>query len=257
MGRDVLIELFADIPQDRKDKPKPPFGFRFYLDFLIYLIPIAFAFAIQSGKKMLHIESLKKEADNIKLQAELQHLKFQLQPHFFFNALNNIYSSIDSNPIQAKTAIHSLSKLMRYFLQKSEEDKVSLSEELDFISRYIDLMKMRLTEKTAVVVHFPEAIPNVHIPPLILISLVENAFKHGVSATQESTIDISISVNEQMILFTALNTNFPKHVDDRSGSGIGLSNLQKRLELLYPNEHRFEAKVFNNLFTVQLSIPIQ
>lgn len=260
MGRDLLIDVFSVAPQGRGgrgNKQKPPFGFRFYIDFLIYLIPIAFAFAIQSGKRMLHIEALKKEADSIKLQSELQHLKFQLQPHFFFNALNNIYSSIDIDPGQAKTAIHSLSKLMRYFLQKSEEEKVSLADELDFLNKYIDLMKMRLTDKTSVSVHFPEIIPEVSIPPLVLISLVENAFKHGVSASQPSKIDIGLSVDERQVNFTTFNTSFPKQSDDRSGSGIGLKNLEKRLQLLYPKNHRFETKLINNIFTVNLAIPIR
>lgn len=257
MSRDLLIDFFATAPRGRSGKQKPPFGFRFYIDFLVYLIPIAFAFAIQSGKRMLHIEALKKEADRIKLQSELQHLKFQLQPHFFFNALNNIYSSIDIDPAQAKTAIHSLSKLMRYFLQKSEEEKVSLADELDFLNKYIELMKMRLTDKTSVSVHFPEVIPDVSIPPLVLISLVENAFKHGVSASQPSKIDIGLSVDERQVNFTTFNTSFPKQSDDRSGSGIGLKNLEKRLQLLYPKNHRFETKLINNVFTVNLAIPIR
>lgn len=257
MSRDLLIDMFTAVPQGRGSKQKPPFGFRFYIDFLIYLIPIAFAFAIQSGKRMLHMEALKQEADSIKLQSELQHLKFQLQPHFFFNALNNIYSSIDIDPGQAKIAIHSLSKLMRYFLQKSEEEKVSLADELDFLNKYIDLMKMRLTDKTSVSVHFPEIIPDVSIPPLVLISLVENAFKHGVSASQPSKIDIGLSIDERQVNFTTFNTSFPKQSDDRSGSGIGLKNLEKRLQLLYPKNHRFETKLINNVFTVNLAIPIR
>lgn len=256
LGRDFLIENFASPPQDGGGKRKPPFGFRFYLDFLVYMIPVAFAFAMQSAKRIMHIESIKKEADNIKLQAELQHLKFQLQPHFFFNALNNIYASIDVAPDQAKASIHSLSKLMRYFLQKSEEESVSLVDEIDFLNRYIDLMRIRLTDSTSVNVHFPDVLPNVKVPPLILISLVENAFKHGISATQHSEIDIGLKVDDRELSFTTFNTDFPKPTDDRSGSGIGLSNLQKRLQLLYPKAHRFETKRIDNIFTVNIAFPI-
>lgn len=254
--RNHLIFFFGDMPNRGGNKPPPPLAFRFYIDFLVYLIPVAFAFAIQSGKKIMHIESLKKEADNIKLESELKHLKFQLQPHFFFNSLNNIYASIDSDPVQAKTAIHSLSKLMRYFLQQSEQDKVSLREELDFLNRYIELMKMRMTDKTSVNVSFPNDIPGISIPPLILISLVENAFKHGVSATEKSAINIELKTSESEIHFTTTNTNFPKQADDRSGSGIGLSNLEKRLQLLYPNTHSFTTQLNDNIFNVNLVIPI-
>lgn len=256
-GRDFLIDNFSSPPDGGKVRRKPPIGFRFYIDFLVYLIPIAFAFAIQSAKRALHIEAIKKEADNIKLQSELQHLKFQLQPHFFFNALNNIYSSIDLDPNQAKTAIHSLSKLMRYFLQKSEEEAVSLSDEIDFLTRYINLMKMRLTAKTTVEVAFPEVLPNVKMPPLILISLVENAFKHGVSATENSKIQFELNFDGNDIHFTTVNSNFPKRDDDKSGSGIGLSNLRKRLQILYPNHHQFETQLEDKQFHVRLSIPVQ
>jgi len=255
--RNDLIMNFGDASRRPNGKAPPNFAFRLYLDFLIYLVPVAFAFAIESGKRILSIETVKKEADRIKLQAELQHLKFQLQPHFFFNSLNNIYSLIDTDPSHAKTAIHSLSKLMRYFLQKSDEEKVSLYDELDFLTRYIELMKMRLTDKTTVTVQFPEQIPDVQVPPLALISLVENAFKHGVSASRPSEINISVRSTDKEIIFIAYNTNFPKNTEDRSGSGIGLSNLQKRLQLLYPHHHQFETQIKDNIFTVKLVFPVQ
>lgn len=251
----IIGELGSFEKHQRPDREPPPIGVRFYIDFLTYLIPVAFAFAIKSGKHALQLESLKKEADNIKLQAELQHLKFQLQPHFFFNALNNIYSSIDTQPGQAKAAIHSLSKLMRYLLHKSDEAKVDLAEEVEFLERYIDLMKMRLGPQTQVHTDFSSIRKGISIPPLIFISLVENAFKHGVSASVPSHISFLLAVDDDHIKFVAANTNFPKSNDDRSGSGIGLENLTKRLQLLYPGRHQFAANVNSDVFVATLVIP--
>src|SRR5699024_8583036 len=160
----------------------PPLALLWYSDFLIYLIPIAFAIAIKSGKRLTNLEVYRTEAENAKLQAELQTLKYQLQPHFFFNSLNNIYSLIETEPDKARKSMHSLSKLMRHVLQASNLSSISLKEEIDFLTKYIALMKVRLTDSTHVVTDFPKIVPDIQIAPLLFISLVENAFKHGVSA---------------------------------------------------------------------------
>ncbi len=234
----------------------PPEGFRYYMDFLIYLIPVAFAVAIATGKRMQQAKELKREADTIKLQSELQHLKFQLQPHFFFNALNNIYSLIDFAPETAKKSIHSLSKLMRHLLQKSEMESISLQEEIDFLNKYIDLMSLRLTDKTKVFVDFPKHIPNIRIAPLLFVSIVENAFKHGVSATQESDIQFKMEVEENEVYFMASNSFFPKNEKDKSGSGIGIDNLRKRLDLLYPDKYEYNIHRNNNMYIAEMRLKI-
>ncbi len=232
----------------------PPDGFRYYMDFLIYLIPIAFSVAIATGKRIQQAKELKREADTIKLQSELQHLKFQLQPHFFFNALNNIYSLIDFAPEKAKKSIHSLSKLMRHLLQKSEMESISLQEEIDFLNKYIDLMSLRLTDKTKVYVDFPKQVPNLKIAPLLFISIVENAFKHGVSATQESDIQFKMEVDGDEVLFMASNSDFHKTEQDRSGSGIGIDNLKKRLDLLYPGKYEYNIHRNNNMYIAEMRL---
>ena len=158
----VKSQIFELLEPDRPKMlgKRPPEALRYYFDFLIYLIPVAFSIAINASKKMQKAEEMKIEADNIKLQSELQHLKYQLQPHFFFNALNNIYSLIDFDSEKAKQSVHSLSKLMRHLLYKTDVDKISLSEEIDFLNKYIDLMSLRLNDKTKVYTNFPTKIPS-------------------------------------------------------------------------------------------------
>ncbi|WP_326984139.1 histidine kinase [Chryseobacterium sp. MYb264] len=237
---------------------RPPDGFIYFMDFMTYLIPVAFSIAINSGQRMKQAEEMKREADNIKLKSELQHLKYQLQPHFFFNALNNIYSLIDFAPDKAKHSIHSLSKLMRHLLYKTDVEKITLSEEIDFLNKYIELMTLRLNDNTKVYTSFPPKIPNVEIAPLLFISVVENAFKHGVSATQHSDISFKMEINEdEEILFMASNSNFPKTDTDKSGSGIGVENLKKRLNLLYPEKYEFHSHLNNGMYIAEMKLKIK
>ncbi|CAH8284050.1 histidine kinase [Mariniflexile fucanivorans] len=232
----------------------PPVQLFVYVQALSYIAPVLFAIAIKSTQRWVQTEAERKEAANFKLQSELQHLHYQLQPHFFFNSLNNIYSLVDISPEQAKTSIHSLSKLMRYMLYETNLELVLLSKEIDFMKKYIDLMKLRVSDKTTVTYNFPSNETGIKIAPLLFISLIENAFKHGVSAIKESHINITMVCNEKTVLFTIENDNFPKQSDDKSGSGIGLQNLEKRLQLLYPNKHDFKSIVKDDRFLVHLEI---
>ena len=122
------------------------------------------------------------------------------------------------------------------------------------MKKYIDLMKLRVSDKTEVTYSFPTEESGLKVAPLLFISLIENAFKHGVSASKESHINISLSCNEKTVLFTIENDNFPKKSDDKSGSGIGLQNLDKRLKLLYANKHTFKTSLENERFLVHLEI---
>ena len=245
--------FFQDIARNTS-KPRPPFRMFIYMQMLSYLPPLLFAIAIKTTKRWAQTEVERKEAANYKLQSELQHLHYQLQPHFFFNSLNNIYSMVDTLPGQAKKSIHSLSKLMRYMLYETNMELVSLSKEIDFMKKYIDLMKLRVSDKTTVTCSFPSEDTSIQIAPLLFISLIENAFKHGVSASKESHINITLACDKNTVRFTIENDNFPKKPDDKSGSGIGLQNLEKRLQLLYPNKYSFKNNVRDNRFLVTLEI---
>lgn len=257
LKENIENNVFQDIVKKRLENVNgsgPPFKMAVYIQTLSYLAPLLFSIAIKSTKRWVKTEAERKEAINIKLKSELQHLHYQLQPHFFFNSLNNIYALVDISPDQAKTSIHSLSKLMRYMLYETNVEKVSLSKEIDFMKKYIELMKLRVSDKTTVNYSFPSEETGIEIAPLLFISLIENAFKHGVSANKENDIKIEMTVNATTVVFTIENDNLPKKTDDKSGSGIGLHNIEKRLELLYLNKHSFKTRVSDNRFIATLEI---
>jgi len=249
-----LSEFLTPRLDANKNNLRPPFKMAIYAQMLSYLAPLFFSIAIKTTKRWVQTETERKEAANFKLKSELQHLHYQLQPHFFFNSLNNIYALVDISPNQAKSSIHSLSKLMRYMLYETNLELIPLSKEIDFMEKYIELMKLRVSDKTIVNSSFPSKSTSIQIAPLLFISLIENAFKHGVSASQKSQININMSCDDKTVLFNIENHNFPKKADDKSGSGIGLKNLEKRLQLLYPDKHNFKTIVKDERFIVQLKI---
>tara|TARA_R110002050_G_scaffold233063_3_gene368788 strand:+ start:11420 stop:12457 length:1038 start_codon:yes stop_codon:yes gene_type:complete len=247
-------ELIKKRPKNSNEGGGPPVKLFIYIQMLSYMAPLLFSIAVKTTKRWVKTEAERKEAANFKLKSELQHLHYQLQPHFFFNSLNNIYALVDISPDQAKTSIHSLSKLMRYMLYETNMELVPLSKEIDFMEKYIDLMKLRVSDKTEVSYRFPSEETGIQIAPLLFISLIENAFKHGVSASKESLITINMTYDNKTVLFVIENDNFPKKTDDKSGSGIGLQNLEKRLQLLYPAKHTFNTLLKDERFSVHLEI---
>jgi len=246
-------ELFSYFDLHKGKHKMPPFHAFMYFDFLSNLLPVVFAMAIRYAQRNFSLEIAQKEVKAQKLQADLTQLKYQLQPHFFFNALNNIYSLIAFDPKKAQESVHSLSKLMRHFMQNSDQKQISLAEEVDFLQQYISLMQLRLTDKTTVRVDFPKQLPPLTIAPLLFISLVENAFKHGVSATEVTELSFSLRVEENKVIFRSENTIIPKQ-ESLYNSGIGIENLKKRLTLLYPKKHQYNIEEKNGEYIAQLTI---
>ena len=246
-------ELFSYFDLHKGKHKMPPFHAFVYFDFLSNLLPVVFAMAIRYAQRNFSLEIAQKEAQAHKLQADLTQLRYQLQPHFFFNALNNIYSLIEFDPQKAQQSVHSLSKLMRHFMQNSDQKQISLAEEVDFLQQYISLMQLRLTDKTTVQVDFPKQVPQLTIAPLLFISLVENAFKHGVSATTTTTLSFSLRVEGDTIIFRSENTKIPTQ-ESLYSSGIGIDNLKKRLTLLYPERHQYTIEEKEGKYMAQLTI---
>jgi len=246
-------ELFSYFALHKSKHKMPPFHAFVYFDFLSNLLPVVFAMAIRYAQRNFSLEIAQKEAQAHKLQADLTQLRYQLQPHFFFNALNNIYSLIAFDPQKAQQSVHSLSKLMRHFMQNSDQKQISLAEEVDFLQQYISLMQLRLTNKTTVQVDFPKQVPQLTIAPLLFISLVENAFKHGVSATSITTLSFSLKVEGNTVIFRSENTKIPTQ-ESLYSSGIGIDNLKKRLTLLYPERHQYTIEEKEGKYIAQLTI---
>lgn len=233
---------------------KPPLRLFVYIDMISMLIPILFSIGLKTYERWALSEDIHRLSINEKLISELQHLKYQLQPHFFFNSLNNIYSLIDRYPEKAKEVVHSLGKLMRYLLYETTAERVSLSKEIDFMKKYIELMQLRTSNNTIIHASFPNVDLSIQVSPLLFISLIENAFKHGVAASQESEIVFMMTMDEKQILFVTKNIYLPKDTTDKSGSGIGLMNLKKRLDLIYPNGHKLESEIREGMYVSTLQI---
>jgi hypothetical protein len=234
-----------------------PYKFFLFRDLFSFFIPVIFSIAVKATESLIKSDAEKKEIENRNLESELQILRYQLQPHFFFNSLNNIYSLVEVSPDKAQEAIHSLSSLMRYLLYDTGRERVELSDEIAFLKKYIQLMQLRLTDKTKTTYSFPDVSATGNfISPLLFIPLVENAFKHCVSATHPSEITFRMYIEEKYLVFLSENTNFPKSNSDISGSGIGLNNLKKRLEMLYQGKHELEYGAVDNVFRVSLRIEI-
>lgn len=211
---------------------------------LFYILVSGLSVAIKMTGSWYSAETSRKELEKSRAEAELTNLKSQLNPHFLFNTLNNIYSLIAFSPERAQEAVHDLSRLLRYVLYESSQPFVPLSKEMDFLHNYVELMRIRLPEQVRISVDIPRpGTEGILIAPLLFISLIENAFKHGVSYSNPSFVTIRIEVEAgKEISCMILNSYFPKDSHDKSGSGIGLSNLHKRLDLLYPGRHTLRCE---------------
>lgn len=243
-------------PNGSKRLPRPPFAFPFN-NLILAILVIGFNVAIKLLFKTIKDENDLKELQKQHLSTELEYLKYQINPHFFMNTLNNIHSLIDVDAEKAKDAIISLSKIMRYVLYDSAEETIPLEKELQFLDKYIELMKMRFTDNVEIEVSTPEVTPQVQIPPMLFMSFVENAFSHGVSYRQPSFIHIDIDLVGNKLKCSVENSIQEVHEASLpKEGGIGLENTRKRLELLYKERYFLEIKNENNKYKVLLIIPV-
>lgn len=187
-------------------------------------------------------------------EAELNWLKNQLNPHFLFNTLNNISSLTQIDPDKAQECIGQLSELLRYALYESNVRKVRVTDEVEFMKNYIALMALRCSRTTRIKTRFDETGSDVMISPLLFISLIENAFKHGTSAHQDSFVMISLDMDGEDLVFSCENSLFDKKTADYSGSGIGLENMKRRLELLYPESYTYSCFTEGNTYIALVRI---
>lgn len=176
-------------------------------------------------------------------EAELTWLKNQLNPHFLFNTLNNISSLTQIDADKAQESIGQFSELLRYALYESNVKKVKLTDETEFMKNYIDLMSLRCNEMTRVETRFDSFDESLTISPLLFISLIENAFKHGTSSHKESFVKIDIGIDGEDLVFSCENSIHERASKDRSGSGIGLENMTRRLDLLYPDAYTYRQYI--------------
>lgn len=259
----ILEHLQQPYPYTRKHSPESLgfFGYRFRTYFqtniLINVSIVILAFAYRLSVNWYQQEKIRKELENQRLRAELSYLKMQVNPHFLFNALNNIYSlAVIENSKRTGDSIMKLSDLMRYVLyeKEDEEHKVRLDNEIRHINSYIDLERLR--HEGELYVNFSiEGEPNTcRIPPLLLFPLIENAFKHGIRGVAEKPINIELKISDHHLEFFIQNYK-NDYMKDKVG-GIGIQNVRKRLDLLYPNKYTLDVKETDDQFFVKLQLPL-
>ena len=266
-GNNKNNEIFKSLEDERLPVPPPPellFGHQPFkqvhlINFgLSSLFLIFFSIGLRVLERHSETEKLHKELEKEKLNSELAFLKTQISPHFFFNTLNNIYALIGINVEDSQKAVLTLSKLMRYLLYETEQGNTRLSSEISFMKNYIDLMKLRMSDKISLKVFFPDTFEDINIPPLLFIPFIENAFKHGISYRETSLIDISIQIVDNSLNFRCanniVNTGEKSEINN---SGIGLENVNKRLNLLFPDKHVLKITETDLLYEILLCINIK
>ena len=250
-----LMPVLSPPPPDEHHPPLTMVIRFIIVNILLYYQVAGLSVAIKMTAGWFKVESDRRDLEKSRAEAELQNLKSQLNPHFLFNTLNNIYSLIAVNPDDAQESVHELSNLLRYVLYESSQPLVPLEKEFNFIRNYVELMRIRLPQHVELHFSIDETTPGTQIAPLLFISLIENAFKHGVSNNKVSFIDIDIRQENKRIICLICNSYFPKDLQqDKSGSGIGLQNLHRRLDLIYPGRYIFTHELKGDEFVSLLEI---
>ena len=201
------------------------------------------ATALALARRWVTTDQKLKETEAARTQAELSNLRNQINPHFLLNTLNNIYALTAFDAPKAQEAIQELSKMLRHILYDYQKPTVPILDEAEFLQNYINLMRIRISNSVEISSNFNVTNSNLQIAPMLFISLIENAFKHGVSPTEPSFIHITLEADDQQIVCDIQNSNYPKNADDHSGHGIGLQQVQRRLEISYPDHYSWQRGV--------------
>ena len=254
-------------PEFKGGKPAPPFmrknGLGDSLHDIIATVVLLLMFGANLGAKLYfrtrNDQRKLQELEKQNLEQQLEYLKYQINPHFFMNTLNNIHALVDIDPAKAQDTILELSKMMRFVLYEGDKSGVPLNRELEFIRTYITLMQLRYTDKVKINLDLPTQVPDKTIPPLMLVSFIENAFKHGVSYQHDSFIDIKVELIEPLPQVTHLHftcTNSKAEKPNQEKGGVGLVNVKKRLDLLYDKNYTLSIKDDTDTYFVELILPL-
>ena len=225
-----------------------------YDNFFSMLNQLIFSTVLWSANHIIKNEKEKQVLLQEKFTAETAFLKSQVNPHFLFNTLNNIYSLVYKKSEQALPAILKLSELMRYNMKDSQTDKIELDKEIAYIRSFIDLQTLRI-QNAQVHLDITEDTHAIKIAPLLLIPFVENSFKHGITDDLEKPFEITLSTEKNIVHFTT--KNYIRQGNKDESSGVGLQNVQRRLQMIYPGKHQLSITNSNNQYICQLQINTQ
>ena len=250
--RDRDVPLRDRREPDRNGRPLKPEVMKLIMGVLLIGADLGIFFYVESRRKERRMKEL--QAEN--LSQRLESLRYQINPHFFMNTLNNIHALVDIDPEKAKESIEEFSKMMRILLYEGDAPTISLTKELDFIEHFISLMRLRYPEDTVhIETIFPEDRSGVSVPPLVMASFVENSFKHGVSYSSESFVRVKVERQEDKVVFLCSNSVHPSEGDERHG--VGLENIKKRMALLYGNSYTLSIDETDGRYEVMMAIPPQ
>lgn len=239
-------------PKEPTSGALPPFMNSVLIAFLI----MGFDTGLRTIFKWTKTENEKEVLEKEKVKSELAFLRTQVNPHFLMNALNNIHALIEFDTDEAKDTVIRLSKLMRYLLYDTERELIPIREELIFIRSYVELMIMRISKRVNVDLNIEMQDEEKQIPPLLFTSLIENAFKYGVSHMIDTFIKIDFKSNEKELCCEISNTITQKSSKSAFYSGIGLENTRKRLDILYGNRYSMDTTCENDVYLVKLKLPL-
>lgn len=242
-------------PAHRKSGGPPSPYMRYWGDILAIILVVGLSVALKATLRWFEDSINMEKIKAVQLETDLRNLRSQLNPHFLFNTLNNIYSLIAIDSGKAQDSVIRLSNLLRYILYENNASFVPLSQDLEFTKNYIDLMKLRIGSDIKLNISIACNDSQDVIAPLMFMTLIENAFKHGINNEDNSYIDINIlTENGKRVICLVENSMSEGNNIETKNSGIGLPNLQKRLELLYPQKHDLVIKKKDNSFFAQLRI---
>jgi hypothetical protein len=254
---EIKLGVFEDVMKLKPNmKAKNVYAVDMYL-FMTYLMAMAVSTCLAVIQRWQTDSNLREQIEKRQIASELAVLKAQINPHFFFNTLNNIYALTYSDIPLSRDAILKLSRMMRYVLYETLQDRALLSKEISFIKDYIELMKLRLHACTTVV--FKEPVPDKDyiVAPMLLLPFIENAFKHGTSALEKTEIVIDLQAKNGVLSLHVENQIYrDKGPLNMESGGIGLVNTQRRLDLLYPQRHslRIHEGTERSLYSIELTI---
>lgn len=254
----ILMDTVTKALQQKGMDLKPPSPEFHAIGFVtISLLLAGTALGLRLAQAHSQREKELKELEKQHLATELSMLKNQVSPHFFFNTLNNIYALTEIDTGSAQKAILKLSRLMRYLLYETNIESIPITREIEFLNDFIDLMRLRITEKVDIQVELPQHTEQVQVPPLLFIPFVENAFKHGISNREPSFIHLQMHYNQQGLQFNCSNSSFPAADFKSSQGGIGLENVRKRLDLIYGSHYTLTTVHKNGVYRISLLINLK
>ena len=219
------------------------------------LYVVAFVSAIKLAYDWIIEKRRNDELQRIQLQTELDFLKTQIQPHFFFNTLNNLYALVIKQSPQAPDVVMKLSEIMQYVLYEVKEPRISLMKSINYLYSYLELEKLRYGDRVQSEIRIDGDIDDVMVPPLIFLPFIENCFKHGVKKEGDIKVDIDFAVGDKFLYFSVENT-LGDDKEYMSKHGIGIENVKRRLELLYGRKYQLETIRSEQTFKVLLTIPL-